>query len=77
MFILFQLWQALVTCKEASLWKLLFTFELVAAGNKGTVKYCNKGDTEFVLGDLRFVVLTAAGVVESVDLTASVWLEFV
>ena len=49
----------------------------MAAGNEGTVKYCDKGDTEFGLGDLEFVVSATAGVVESVDLTASVWSEFV
>ena len=40
----------------------------MAAGNEGTIKYCDKGDTEFVLGDLEFALLTIAGVVESVDL---------
>ena len=46
----------------------------MATGNEGTVKYCDKGDTE---GDLEFVVTATAGVVESVDLTAIVWSEFV
>ena len=49
-------------------------FELVAAGNEGTVKYCDKGDTE---GHLEFVVPATAGVVESVDLMAILWSEFV
>ena len=49
-------------------------FELMATGDEGTVKYCDKGDTE---GDLEFVVTANAGVVESVDLTAIVWSEFV
>ena len=46
----------------------------MAVGNEGTVKYCDKGNTE---GDLEFVVPATAGVVESVDLTVIVWSEFV
>ena len=46
----------------------------MAAGNERTVKYCDKGDTE---GDLEFVVPVTAGVVESVDVMAIVWSEFV
>ena len=49
-------------------------FELVAVGNEGTVKYCDKGDTE---EGLEIVVPATAGVVESVDLTVIVWSEFV
>ena len=46
----------------------------MAVGNEGTVKYCDKGDTE---EDLEFVVQATGGVVESVDLMAIVWSEFV
>ena len=46
----------------------------MATGDEGTIKYCDKGDTE---GDLEFGVTATAGVVESVDLMASVWSQFV